>query len=494
MDTFFRTINESSSDPLSDRFVILAEKCLSSDCPLLDRINTWDEKISLDECVFQYPVVFRPFELHGIPERMLSDVKYISLIMLTFLQRIKIYLRDFYAEALDPLGEYLRYNEYPIIVLFPEAIRNSAKGIGMDTDILAAKVLIHELSHAFLDPCNYDWSCKDHSSIYSQYYHPFMNQNMTFGRKMNFYHVREESMANIITYRVFKMAAKRKVISYDSVKKIKLFISFQSEPYKLSLSLLPTPNIWGWVKAKTGDPLIEDQTAFDWMEKTEAWMISNPDGQSYNKVFLKQESGLNVPWAKGDTVTSYWVKRDGYYFIYDESWNPIVAWPCDSLTFVSKDKDRFLLRIGGGWRCLDKSGKEVCRIPNYYSEFKQADGWTEDLLFFATRSDRTVDIVSFVSDTSPRVLIFGIEEFISLDDSGQSLIKVKKNGKYGIYDLSRKELVCGCEYDSIDSVRKDPLQRSEYRDSYNLIFLIGTKKGDDTQLITQYDLKRKTFI
>ena len=284
MDTFFRTINESSSEPLSDRFVILAEKCLSFDYP--------------------YPSSYTPYNMHDYPEKMLSDIRYLSQIMLFIRQRINIIQRDYYADsAMEPLGEYHTYSscDAPFIVLFPKEIRESAKDNGMDTDLLAAMTLIHELSHAFMDPWNYDWNdrnCRYYSDTYRQYVHPFMNQTMALMEKMTFYHVREESLANIITCRVFMMAAKKKVIPYDSFKKVKSFIASQPDPYRLALSLLPTPNIWGWVKAKSGDPLIGDQDAFKWMEEAEVWMSSNPDGKGYDKNFLINERKLKAPWAE----------------------------------------------------------------------------------------------------------------------------------------------------------------------------------------------------
>ena len=69
MDTFFRTINESSSEPLSDRFVILAEKCLSFDNPLREQlIDKENGNGKLGEYVFQYPSRYAKFNLYDYPE------------------------------------------------------------------------------------------------------------------------------------------------------------------------------------------------------------------------------------------------------------------------------------------------------------------------------------------------------------------------------------------------------------------------------------------
>ena len=491
MDTFFRTINESSSEPLSDRFVILAEKCLSFDNPLREQlIDKEGGNGKLGEYVFQYPPHYAKFHLYDYPERMLSDIRYISQIMLSLLSRIDIILRDYFEDsAMEPLGEYHSKCDPPFIVLFPKEIRENAKNNGMDTDLLAAKTLIHELSHAFMDPGNYDWNDKDccnHSDTYRQYVHPFMNQTRALREKMNFYHVREESMANIITCRVFMMAAKKKVIPYDSFKKVKSFIASQPDPYRLALSLLPTPNIWGWVKAKTGDPLIEDQKAFEWMEKAEAWMSSNPDGNGYGKNFLINERKLKMPWTvieKSDAnsffTPNHLIKRGDYYYLYDTSWNLIFATPCDSIIIVSED--RFLFWNKKCWRCLDKTGREACSVPSVYSNFEKIDTWPESFLISATKEYATKDIVSFETGNSPQVIIAGVSRYKPYG-TGNLFQIWKQDGLTGLFNMNSKQFVVPPIYEAIDYVKKDPFNRPEYKDSYNLRFLIGIIKDEKTPI------------
>jgi hypothetical protein len=465
--------------------VILAEKCLSFDNPLREQlIDKEGGNGKLGEYVFQYPPHYAKFHLYDYPERMLSDIRYISQIMLSLLSRIDIILRDYFEDsAMEPLGEYHSKCDPPFIVLFPKEIRENAKNNGMDTDLLAAKTLIHELSHAFMDPGNYDWNgrdCRNHSDTYRQYVHPFMNQAMVGRKSMSFYHVREESMANIITCRVFMMAAKKKVIPYDSVKKVKSFISSQPDPYRLALSLLPTPNIWGWVKAKTGDPLSEDQ-AFEWMKEAEAWLSSNPDGKGYGKNFLIKEKG---PWAvieESDAdsffAPNHMIKRGDYYFLYDTSWNLILifATPRDPIIIVSKD--RFLIRYKEVWRCLDKSGKEACSIPSNYWGFEKIGTRPEAFVISANKTSSIKDFLSFEEGNAPRVIIAGVSRYEPYG-TGNLLQIWKQDGLTGLFNMNSRQFVVPPIYEAIDYVKKDPFNRPEYKDSYNLRFLIGIIKDE----------------
>lgn len=368
MATFYRTTNRTSFEPLSDEFVILAEKCL-----LLSNDNTYrcdyDKDIVMERCVQ-------------------SDVRYISLIMYDLLHSIPLYL-DYYHDGGDPLGEY-RSNKHEI-ALFPDEIRKEAKKLYLNVDLLAAITLIHELAHAFLDPHNHGM-CDRNSSAYRKYYHSFG------GQRLSFYHVREESMANIIAYRNFNLAANKKVISSSYLRKVKLFISLQPDPYRMSLALLRTPNIWGWVQAKEKEEeLIDDKDAEQWMKKVDDDMRNSLDEKQYSESLLEEEMALELPWAfcfnrcyfsenenliketwrgydeYGDSLIeveedveekygkffspNYLVRKDNRYFLYNKFGDWIVDFPCDAIELL--DNKRFLLHSKAGSRCLNKDGLEV---------------------------------------------------------------------------------------------------------------------------------------
>lgn len=418
MDTYFRTINDNSPVLLSDRFVALAEKCLS-----LSRSDIFRHEV----CHHDYQanrITYLPspdsFKL-GVPDRfqfpmsrtsmphddywdlprrindfdedvfdVFSDIRHISQVMLTILQGIQIRLRRRESYATDPLGEYHYrgegYNHAPFIVLFPEEIENCAKAFsGMSIELLAAKTLIHELAHAFLDPNNWNFGDK-YSDNYRKYVYPFG------GTPTDFYRVREESMANIITYRIFYLAAQTKAIPRHFEKKVKAFILLQEAPYSLSLHMLPTPCIFGWIQAKSNN-LIDEESALKWMEEADVLMQNDTLLNQYHESILPKERALGLPWADereksllfnkyGDSIIDPWgtgnstpppeleqlfhpnhlIKRMDRYCLYDKSWNLIMEFPCDYVKNYSVETGLILLIEESVdfqiTRCRDKNGVE----------------------------------------------------------------------------------------------------------------------------------------
>lgn len=413
MDTYFRTINDNSPILLSDRFVALAERCLSLSRPdiFLHEFCHHDNQAKRVTYIpspayfklgvpdrFQFPFSQTSWRYEDYRDlqsnirgfigktEMFSDIRYISQVMLTILQGIQIRLRRRESYAMDPLGEYHYregYNHAPFIVLFPEEIENCAKAFsGMSIELLAAKTLIHELAHAFLDPNNWNFGDK-YSDNYRKYVYPFG------GTPTDFYRVREESMANIITYRIFYLAAQTKAIPRHFEKKVKAFILLQEAPYSLSLHMLSTPYIFGWVQAKT-DNLIEEEAASEWMAETDALMQNDTLFNQYHESLLPKERTLGLPWANereksrlfnkyGDSIIEPWgsrystppqkleqlfhpnhlIKRIDHYCLYDKSWNLIMEFPCDHVKNYSVEKGLILLSEEFGiTRCRDKYGVE----------------------------------------------------------------------------------------------------------------------------------------
>ena len=338
------------------------------------------------------------------PHSILSDIWFISQVMLTILQGIQIRLRDKDNEddPTDPLGAYYhsQNGSAPFIALYPGKIIDCANGFpGMSIELIAAKTLIHELAHALMDPNT--WGRMDmYSQHYRNYQYLFGSEDKTHsGRNMNFYHVREESLANIITYRIFYLAAQKGSIPKRHVELVKTFISQQPAPYRLSLSMLPTPFIYGWIHAKY-DKMIDQDTANKWMEASQKWMLADPFGKSYSKDFLPKERNLDVPWAEeevkkdvsggynkyGDSVIGPWgisvssqrselellfepyqlVQRMDRYFLYDQSWNLIMEFPCDAVKDYSLEK--------GLVKLLEEDGKERWRYKSGIEE-KDPNKW-----------------------------------------------------------------------------------------------------------------------
>ena len=237
-------------------------------------------------------------------------------MMLLLLKRIPVILKktDMPEEL---LGAYFHgNNDYkPWIELYSYNILTYANKYD-DKDsfkYLAAEVLIHELAHALMDPYNY---CKtdSYSDEYKKYKHPFcgadsiliaLSENQEPGEieklyrgRMDFYTAREESFANVITYRIISHIGNRS-IRKGLVSYVKRFIEEQPVQYAFAMSVYSfSSGIREWIEAKT-NTLISDQDAYDWMDAASIYW----DNETYNitqyEEDMRTKFRLNhsqIPW------------------------------------------------------------------------------------------------------------------------------------------------------------------------------------------------------
>ena len=108
---------------------------------------------------------------------------------------------------------------------------------------------------------------------------------------MNFYHVREESFANLITWKILNLTADLKV--FDDIKYVGDYMQGQSASYRFALKIKQAKRIGGWVWSKTSQ-VIDRYTAFCWMDEAETY-----ENGSYHEYedFCKSEYSIRVPWA-----------------------------------------------------------------------------------------------------------------------------------------------------------------------------------------------------
>ena len=111
---------------------------------------------------------------------------------------------------------------YPVIYLCPKRIKDAADRLDIDKKVLYAKVLIHELAHAIMDPTNE----LEGENLKSK-------KNIEPKTKSDADVFMEESLANMITLKYFDAA--KSLIGEKDFKQVKSFMKKQPEAYKFGI-------------------------------------------------------------------------------------------------------------------------------------------------------------------------------------------------------------------------------------------------------------------
>jgi len=366
-----------------------------------------------------------------------DNINDVAKLMILILRSIPI---DLETRDCDYCGLYCSGNnvEMPRIILFPEIIFKDTKD-ELDRKLKVAKTLIHELSHAVMDPCNYGLPC-DNIKKYREYAASFCGEkyyHLLAPEKMNFYHVREESFANLLTLRIFLKAEKKKNC-FRWMGRVNKYIRRQPAPYSLALELgklkvSDAGNIGEWVKCKTHG-IIEQDCATKWMKVAEILHTSNKKERF--SMFPLAEGFLGVPWSNNH-IKSYPgfqqgednVYNDALYDFYCEGRAEHKLVIRDRYVKISKNNGQEEV-ISGGHLFKNESG-------NYFS-YSKNEKWG---LISIGYQDET--IMEFDYD-EPLKISFGW------------FIIAKRNGKFGI--VSRKGKVLeDFQYDTIEEKRVDGL-------------------------------------
>lgn len=126
----------------------------------------------------------------------------------------------------ESLGCYIPSSQenypYPVIYLCPENIEDAARNKKIDKKVLYAKVLIHELAHAIMDPTN----VLEGENLKSK-------KDIEPKTKSDADVFMEESLANMITLQYFKAA--KSIIGENDFKRVKSFMKIQPEAYKFGI-------------------------------------------------------------------------------------------------------------------------------------------------------------------------------------------------------------------------------------------------------------------
>ena len=232
-------------------------------------------------------------------------------------------------------GRY--FHSEKCIMLFMDSIEEYCDMVQQQEFLIPRLVvtLIHELAHAVMDVTNYDGHQDRNSDIYRGYLHEFYGwnpdrhvydvhnparyldqelrerrdeanpeENRTIKVKPNFYTVREESFANVITFQVISEAYKY----MDPIDRLQYseifledFMKGQSSEYKLALYIRDAKNIKGWMLAKEADNCIQEKNAESWMDEAGHYLESNENGNYQPKeyyAFYQKELSLGMPWAR----------------------------------------------------------------------------------------------------------------------------------------------------------------------------------------------------
>lgn len=266
---------------------------------------------------FPWKPLSLPLQLRNNDISFLDDTSKLCKMMLVMLKIIPIIAVNIHNEDYQniPLGLYMPRER--IILLNSNLIKNNSSVQSLqniadraheDSYIfLSVKILIHELAHAVMDVNNYGLP-DNYSQKYRQYTRSkFCGETCVtsisinpehFYRgitkaPVNFYHIREESFANLITLRVISDSKRQRINGLLPFTKEMIFS--QPASYKLALFLPPENKISGWVRAKI-DVEIDKQPAEQWIDAAEALLSDNLTKAYQCRLFREQEERLQVPW------------------------------------------------------------------------------------------------------------------------------------------------------------------------------------------------------
>ena len=268
---------------------------------------------------FPWTPLSLPLRLRNNDISFLDDTSKLCRMMLIMLKTIPVIAVNIQNDDFQniPLGLYMPRER--IILLNSNLIKNnsSAQSLQNIADrahedpyiFLSVKVLIHELAHAVMDVNNYGLP-ENFSQKYRQYtrskfceetcvtsisikFNPEHFYWEITNAPVNFYHIREESFANLITLRVISDSKRQRINGL--LPFTKEMISSEPASYRLALYLPPDNKISGWVRAKI-DVEIDKQPAEQWMDAAEG-LLNGTLTKAYEcRLFREQEERLQLPW------------------------------------------------------------------------------------------------------------------------------------------------------------------------------------------------------
>ena len=163
---------------------------------------------------------------------MLTLAKHISIILVDDQNMPKSPIKGEYST--ESLGCYFSLGQFdypqPSIFLCPQRITEAAKSKDIDEKVLFAKVLIHELAHAIMDPTN----IFEYGTL-----KPKVSEQKLVSDADVFM---EESLANMITLQYFDAA--KDINDVNDFEQVKSFMEKQPEAYKFGIEQFQLCTDW----------------------------------------------------------------------------------------------------------------------------------------------------------------------------------------------------------------------------------------------------------
>ena len=294
---FSRIYNIDARECVPDSVVFEVEKILAGSLPaaaVLEKTlfglkdKMWDLQSSYFELINRWPL---PYDFMNHSLREVGDIAALMALLIRVIPIVSKQSPKSEDDGEYKLGRYISdrndpfYAGRPHIELFSDKIRSA----GPNEEVFrknCVTTLIHELSHAVMDPLNYHGIAANRST-YEGYTDPNVNNG-----KLSFYTFREESLADTMMFLVVNAAQKGIRNQYFNQKKFSLYDKLRKKPleYKASLSFLDRrPDFGGWIRAKaSGADLIPASVA-------RAWMVDLYNHIVGSAFFLNEDPSL--PWV-----------------------------------------------------------------------------------------------------------------------------------------------------------------------------------------------------
>lgn len=239
-----------------------------------------------------------PFDFEKNEIRTVEDIRPLMIMLLRMIPIVSIkspivieqggwnqqYLGAYFTQGNNPM-----YGNRPHIEIYTDNIRiqssnKQSEKEEYDYNRLCTTTIIHELSHAVMDPCNYGMQNK-YRNTYEQCYGTTPHKS--------FYTMREESFANTMMYKTIAKAQKSIAdkYQYNSKDKPTNFllqnIKNQDAEYRIATFWLnKKPNFAGWIRAKATEEINAN--------KIQVWLqaVKNADSQGSYQV----QEDKTLPW------------------------------------------------------------------------------------------------------------------------------------------------------------------------------------------------------
>lgn len=309
--------------PIPDSVLSITERILSQASRVNQSMNSdlfseqMLDNLGIIAPNFPWTPLSLPLRLRNNDISFLDDTSKLCRMMLVMLKTIPVIAVNIQNDDFQNIHLGLYKSRERIILLNSnlikinssvQSLQNIADRAHEDPFIfLSVKVLIHELAHAVMDVNNYglpdNFSLKYRQYTRSKFCEETCVTSISINPEhfnweitkdpVNFYHIREESFANLITLRVISDSKRQRINGL--LPFTKEMISSQPASYRLALYLPPENKISGWVRAKI-DAEIDKQTAEQWMDAAEG-LLNGTLTKAYEcRLFREQEERLQVPW------------------------------------------------------------------------------------------------------------------------------------------------------------------------------------------------------